>query len=46
MVELICLCEQIAGIIPLGTSMDYESERTRKLGCWVRFSAPYIDVVY
>lgn len=25
---------QIAGIIPLGTSMDYESERTRKLGCW------------
>lgn len=26
--------ERIAGIIPLGTSMDYESERTRKLGCW------------
>ncbi|PNS16974.1 hypothetical protein CAC42_4938 [Sphaceloma murrayae] len=25
---------QISGIIPLGTSMDYESERTRKLGCW------------
>ncbi|KAI7527072.1 alpha/beta-hydrolase [Hortaea werneckii] len=24
----------ISGIIPLGTSMDYESERTRKLGCW------------
>jgi pimeloyl-ACP methyl ester carboxylesterase len=24
----------ITGIIPLGTSMDYESERTRKLGCW------------
>ncbi|KAI7151170.1 alpha/beta-hydrolase [Hortaea werneckii] len=24
----------ILGIIPLGTSMDYESERTRKLGCW------------
>ncbi|KAF2396736.1 alpha/beta hydrolase fold family protein [Trichodelitschia bisporula] len=26
--------EVISGIIPLGTSMDYESERTRKLGCW------------
>lgn len=25
---------QIQGIIPLGTSMDFESERTRKLGCW------------
>lgn len=25
---------QIQGIIPLGTSLDYESERTRKLGCW------------
>lgn len=25
---------QIEGIIPLGTSLDYESERTRKLGCW------------
>ncbi|TKA32793.1 hypothetical protein B0A50_01018 [Salinomyces thailandicus] len=24
----------ISGIIPLGTSMDYESERTRRLGCW------------
>ncbi|KAH7399999.1 Alpha/Beta hydrolase protein [Cadophora sp. MPI-SDFR-AT-0126] len=24
----------IEGIIPLGTSLDYESERTRKLGCW------------
>jgi len=24
----------ITGIIPLGTSMDCESERTRKLGCW------------
>ncbi|KAI7163234.1 alpha/beta-hydrolase [Hortaea werneckii] len=24
----------ISGIVPLGTSMDYESERTRKLGCW------------
>ena len=26
--------DRIQGIIPLGTSMDYESERTRKLGCW------------
>lgn len=26
--------EVIEGIIPLGTSLDYESERTRKLGCW------------
>ncbi|KAK4954720.1 hypothetical protein LTR66_013532 [Elasticomyces elasticus] len=25
---------RIAGIIPLGTSLDFESERTRKLGCW------------
>ncbi|APA10750.1 hypothetical protein sscle_06g055200 [Sclerotinia sclerotiorum 1980 UF-70] len=25
---------RIQGIIPLGTSMDYESERTRSLGCW------------
>ena len=26
--------DKIEGIIPLGTSMDSESERTRKLGCW------------
>ncbi|KAF1356174.1 alpha/beta hydrolase fold family protein [Delphinella strobiligena] len=26
--------ETIIGIIPLGTSMDNESERTRSLGCW------------
>ena len=32
-VELIAL-RQIEGIVPLGTSLDYESERTRKLGCW------------
>lgn len=25
---------RVQGIIPLGTSMDNESERTRKLGCW------------
>ncbi|KAI8935429.1 hypothetical protein NX059_008007 [Plenodomus lindquistii] len=26
--------EKIKGIIPLGTSFDYESERSRSLGCW------------
>jgi len=26
--------DKILGIIPLGTSLDYESERTRSLGCW------------
>ncbi|EXJ55232.1 microsomal epoxide hydrolase [Cladophialophora yegresii CBS 114405] len=26
--------EKIVGIIPLGTSLDYESQRTRDLGCW------------
>ncbi|KAL8851666.1 MAG: hypothetical protein Q9221_003397 [Calogaya cf. arnoldii] len=26
--------DRIEGIIPLGTSLDYESERTRNLGCW------------
>jgi len=26
--------DKIEGIIPLGTSCDYESERSRKLGCW------------
>ena len=40
---------RVAGIIPLGTCMDYESERTRKLGCWVRhsilLSAYWIDRV-
>jgi len=25
---------QIEGIIPLGTSMDYESKRAQELGCW------------
>lgn len=25
---------QIAGLIPLGTSMDYESTRSVELGCW------------
>ena len=26
--------EKIEGIVPLGTSLDSESERTRSLGCW------------
>ena len=26
--------DRIQGIIPLGTSLDYESPRTRELGCW------------
>ncbi|MDN3519790.1 alpha/beta hydrolase [Aquisalimonas lutea] len=26
--------ERIRGILPLGTSMDYESQRSRDLGCW------------
>ena len=31
--------DRIQGIIPLGSSMDYESERTRKLGCWDGYAA-------
>ncbi|KAI4743322.1 alpha/beta hydrolase fold family protein [Aureobasidium sp. EXF-12298] len=26
--------EKITGIIPLGTSLDFESPKTRELGCW------------
>jgi pimeloyl-ACP methyl ester carboxylesterase len=35
----------IKGIIPLGTSMDSESQRTRDLGCWdgITFCTPAID---
>jgi len=25
---------KISGIVPLGTSLDFESEKTRELGCW------------
>lgn len=35
--------DRIAGILPLGTSMDYESERTRKLGnfnAWDTLTGP------
>jgi len=37
----------VKGIIPLGTSMDYESERSRDLGCWdgIAFCTPAIDAL-
>ncbi|GAA1618779.1 alpha/beta hydrolase [Kribbella sancticallisti] len=35
----------VKGLIPLGTSMDTESQRSRDLGCWdgVGFCSPFID---
>ncbi|MDP5185136.1 alpha/beta hydrolase [Blastococcus sp. BMG 814] len=37
----------VKGIIPLGTSMDFESQRSRELGCWngVEFCTPAIDAL-
>jgi pimeloyl-ACP methyl ester carboxylesterase len=37
----------VRGIIPLGTSMDSESPRSRELGCWdgVAFCTPAIDAL-
>lgn len=37
--------EVVRGLIPLGTSMDVESQRSRELGCWdgPGFCTPYID---
>ena len=37
----------VKGIIPLGTSMDYESQRSRDLGCWdgIDFCTPSIDAL-
>lgn len=37
----------VKGMIPLGTSMDFESERSRDLGCWdgVGFCEPAIDAL-
>jgi pimeloyl-ACP methyl ester carboxylesterase len=37
--------DMIAGIVPLGTSMDDESQRSRDLGCWdgAAICAPVID---
>lgn len=39
--------DRIAGILPLGTSMDSESPRSRELGCWdgVAFCTPAIDAL-
>jgi pimeloyl-ACP methyl ester carboxylesterase len=38
---------RVKGIIPLGTSMDFESQRSRDLGCWdgISFCAPAIDAL-
>ncbi len=37
----------VTGIIPLGTSMDSESQRSRDLGCWdgIGFCTPAIDAL-
>jgi len=37
----------VKGIIPLGTSMDFESQRSRDLGCWdgIEFCTPAIDTL-
>jgi pimeloyl-ACP methyl ester carboxylesterase len=37
----------VKGIIPLGTSMDSESQRSRDLGCWdgIGFCTPAIDAL-
>ncbi|MDA0170116.1 alpha/beta hydrolase [Solirubrobacter taibaiensis] len=37
----------VKGIIPLGTSMDFESQRSRDLGCWdgIAFCTPAIDAL-
>ncbi|MBB3086490.1 alpha/beta fold hydrolase [Geodermatophilus sabuli] len=37
----------VTGIIPLGTSMDSESQRSRDLGCWdgIDFCTPAIDTL-
>ena len=37
----------VRGLITLGTSMDYESPRSRDLGCWdgVEFNTPLVDAL-
>ncbi|GLZ47408.1 3-oxoadipate enol-lactonase [Actinomycetospora sp. NBRC 106375] len=37
----------VRGVIPLGTSMDFESPRSRDLGCWdgIAFLSPAIDAL-
>lgn len=39
--------DTVKGIIPLGTSMDFESQRSRDLGCWdgIEFCTPSIDAL-
>lgn len=39
--------DRIQGIMPLGTSMDFESPRSQALGCWngVEFTTPVIDML-
>lgn len=39
--------DRIKGILPLGTSMDSESQRSRELGCWngTEFCTPAIDAL-
>ena len=39
--------DTVKGIIPLGTSMDYESQRSRDLGCWngIEFCTPAIEAL-
>jgi pimeloyl-ACP methyl ester carboxylesterase len=39
--------DTIKGIVPLGTSMDFESPRSRELGCWdgIEFCTPAIDAL-
>jgi pimeloyl-ACP methyl ester carboxylesterase len=37
----------VQGIVPLGTSMDFESPRSRELGCWdgIEFCTPSVDAL-
>ena len=39
--------DTVKGIVPLGTSMDFESQRSRDLGCWdgIAFCTPAIDAL-
>jgi pimeloyl-ACP methyl ester carboxylesterase len=39
--------DKVKGIIPLGTSMDFETQRSIDLGCWdgVAFCSPAIDAL-
>ncbi|MEO9779702.1 MAG: alpha/beta hydrolase [Sedimentitalea sp.] len=39
--------DRILGIIPLGTSMDYESAQSQELGCWdgAAFNSPLVDAL-